>query len=141
MEVKVSVYTLFGNNNSDFLHRALLTTQDEIVVRRGSIGSDKENEKKDTIICHLWMKNRCVREDCSYSHDPDSLIPTPVPMNFKTIPCNKSRLTEGCRFTYNCLHLHENERTRTEGDLVYVQMKRKGDWVNCPRGTQNPRLL
>lgn len=135
------------NNNLDFFHRAFVDNLQEVVtINNESLfyfpfgQCCRPPEKKNTIICALWLNSQCSRENCFFSHDPSSIYPTPVPKNFKSEKCKKEEIDKDgtvvkeCRYNYHCNFAHSNEKVIKKGNLVFVQVLRGEEWVTCRVG-------
>lgn len=87
--------------------------------------------KEHTVLCSLWLQNKCSRSDCSFSHNPDNIKPRYVPRDFKTQPCHSILSNTPCTYNFNCNFAHENEQIIRINNLVYVKIfnPRDQQWV------------
>ncbi len=79
-----------------------------------------ESSRQKNVICDLWLKNACQREECGFSHSFYNLTPTPLPANYKRKPCENHFDKGFCKYRFNCNFFHRDDYLFEDGNIVTV---------------------
>lgn len=81
---------------------------------------EHHSDKYKTVICDLWLKNACNREQCGFSHNFNNLAPAPLPQHYKRKPCDNDFNKGACNYHFNCNYFHRYDYLHQEGNTVTV---------------------